>query len=189
MTTSTRQFDDILDDTLAQRARRGSGAAFAALVARHVESVYALAANMCATSQDVEEVLQQAFLAAWRQLQFLPAGARFTTWLHRIAMTTALARRRGGTSSLGLGPVFDGSPTLTELLRAALERLDDRVRAAFVLRDLLDLPVDEVAAVMEVTPAAVRRDAHRARLMLRDFIDQREAGLNSSWGRTSSAGR
>jgi DNA-directed RNA polymerase specialized sigma24 family protein len=58
------------------------------------------------------------------------------------------------------------------LLREALEFIDDRTRAVFVLRDLLDLPVDEVAAILRTTPQAVRRDAHRVRLMLRGFIDQ-----------------
>src|SRR2546423_4164155 len=87
--------DDLLpcDETLAESARSGSGAAFASLVARHGGAVYVISRNMCATGRDVEEVLQQAFLSAWRDLGSFPAGARFTTWLYGIAMNTALAHR------------------------------------------------------------------------------------------------
>ncbi len=185
------------DDALVERARRGSGGAFAVLVARHGDAVYAIARNMCATSREAEEVLQQAFLAAWRELRFFPAGARFTTWLYGIAMKTALAHRqrdrRSPSSSLEpFLPAFDragrlaankgrwlelggsssGRMEITGLLREALECADDRTRAAFVLCDLLQLPVDETAAILTISPPAVRRDAHRLRLMLRGFIDQ-----------------
>lgn len=179
MATTTEIIDP--DDTLAERARRGSGAAFAALVARHIEGVYAIAANLCATS-DVEAVLQQAFLAAWRGIVFLPAGERFTIWLQRIALATARSHRRRESCTVDS---WHEPMKITGLLRAALECLDDQARAAFVLRDLLDLTADEAAAILEVSPAAVRRDSHRARLMLRDFIDQLEGGLSPASRRTS----
>jgi RNA polymerase sigma-70 factor (ECF subfamily) len=200
MMTSGTQLDDSLaaDDSLAERARRGSGAAFAVLVTRHSDAVYAIARNMCATLREVEEVLEQAFLAAWRDLQSFPAGARFTTWLYGIAMKTVLAHRqrdRRNNPSCSLEPClpsFDGAGRLvasngrwsqldgssserievTGLLREALECVDDQIRAAFVLRDLLQLPLDEASAILETSPEAVRRDAHRLRLMLRGFIDR-----------------
>jgi DNA-directed RNA polymerase specialized sigma24 family protein len=59
---------------------------------------------------------------------------------------------------------------VTALLREALECIDDRVRAAFVLRDLVQLLAEQAAAILQTSPQAVRRDAHRARLMLRGFI-------------------
>jgi RNA polymerase sigma-70 factor, ECF subfamily len=199
MMISPKQLDDSVasDQSLADRARRGSGAAFAALVTRHREAVYAITRNMCATSGDAEEALKQAFLSTWRELASFPAGAKFTTWLYRIAMKTALAerqrdpRRASGSlepflpgfdragrlvSSNGRRPELDGSSSeriqITGLLREALECIDDQTRGAFVLRDLLLLPVDEVAAILQTSPQAVRRDAHRARLMLCGFLNQ-----------------
>ncbi len=199
MMISSKYLDDSLasDQMLADRARRGSGAAFAALVARHREAVYAIARNMCATSGEAEEALQQAFLSAWRELGSFPAGAKFTTWLYGIAMKTALehrqrdGRRSSGSlepflpgfdragllvASKGRRPELDGSSSgpmeITGLLREALECIDDRTRGAFVLRDLLLLPVDEVAAILQTSPQAVRRDGHRARLMLSGFVNQ-----------------
>src|SRR2546425_11325135 len=108
-----RQLDDspVSDDTLAERARSGSGAAFAALVRLHGEAVYGIARNMSVTARDAEEGLQQTFLSAWRDLGSLPAGARFTTWLYGIAMKTTLAYRQAHRPSpraslAGLLPAF-----------------------------------------------------------------------------------
>jgi len=192
-----RQLDDspVSDDTLAERARSGSGAAFAALVRLHGEAVYAIARNMSVTARDAEEVLQQTFLSAWRDLGSLPAGARFTTWLYGIAMKTALAYRQAHRHSPwgsleGLLPAFDRVGRLvatkgrwpelddnslepvavTGLLREALECIDDQTRAVFVLRDVAQLPAEEVATILETSPEGVLRDAHRASLMLRGFI-------------------
>ncbi len=199
MMTTDEQLDDSLvrDEALVDRARRGSGAAFAALVARHGDAVYAIARNMCATLRDAEEVLQQTFLSAWRDLKFFPAAARFTTWLYGIAMKTALAhrqrdRRRPSPSleafmpafdregrlvaSKGRRPELDGGSSerfeITGLVREALECIDDQTRAAFVLRDLVQLPVEEAAVILQTSTPVVHRDAQRARLMLRGFIDQ-----------------
>ena len=193
-----RQLDDSRtnDDTLAERARRGSGAAFAELVKLHGEAVYAIARNMSATLRDAEEVVQEAFLSAWRELSSFPAGDSFKTWLYGIAMKTALAlreahhRSRWGSlqdllpafdgagrlvETKGRWPELDGSPSeqirVTGLLREALECIDDGTRAAFVLRDLVQLPVEEVAVILQKSPQGVSQDAHRARLMLRRFVD------------------
>jgi RNA polymerase sigma-70 factor (ECF subfamily) len=199
MMISSKYLDDSVasDQILADRARKGSGAAFAALVTRHREAVYAIMRNMCATSGEAEQALQQAFLSAWRELGSFPGGARFTTWLYGIAMKTALERRqregrrssgslepflpgfdRAGrlVASKGRRPELDGSSSgpfeMTGLLREALECIDDRSRGAFVLRDILLLPVEEVAAILQTSPQAVRRDGHRARLMLSGFVSQ-----------------
>jgi RNA polymerase sigma-70 factor (ECF subfamily) len=185
------------DAALADRARGGSGAAFAALVTRHRDALFTIASNMCATRADCEHMLQQVLLAAWDQLGSFRTGTRFATWLYRIAIKTALIHpqvdRRGPSRSLeaflpafdsagrvvaGKGPwrQLDGSTSkpieIAGLLREALECIDDRLRAAFVLRDVLRLSIEDVAAVLETSPAVVLRDGHRARLMLRGFIDQ-----------------
>jgi RNA polymerase sigma-70 factor (ECF subfamily) len=194
-----QELDDCLvpDGALVERARRGSGAAFATLVARHGDAVYTIARNMCVTFGDAEAVLQQAFLAAWHDLRELPAGARFTTWLYGIAMRTALAHRQHdrprSSCSLELFlPAFDraghlvarkerwseldgsssGRIEVTGLLHEVLGCMDDQACAVFVLHDLLDLSVEEAAAILEAPPRAVRRDAYRSRLMLRGFIGQ-----------------
>src|SRR6266446_3165883 len=189
-----RQLDDprTSDETLAERARRGSGAAFAALVKLHGEAVYAIARHMSATARDAEEVVQEAFLSAWRELSSFPAGDIFKTWLYGTALAHREAHRRSPWGSLeellpafdhagrlvaskGRWPELDGSPSdqirVTGLLREALECIDDGTRAAFVLRDLVQLPVEEVAVILQKSPQDVSQNAHRACLMLRGFVD------------------
>jgi RNA polymerase sigma-70 factor, ECF subfamily len=169
------------DNALADRARIGDGTAFAALVVRHRDAAYTIARNMSATFRGCEEVLHQAFLTAWRDLSSLPAGARFETWLYGITMKIALAHRQSDRRcppcalEMGRWSVLEGRSSepdeLARLLRAALESIDDRMRAAFVLRDLLLLPAEEAAVILQTSVPAVRRDVHRARLFFRGIID------------------
>jgi RNA polymerase sigma-70 factor (ECF subfamily) len=191
MTMARDQQDGLLelDERLVERVRQGSGASFAALVARHRDAVYRIVRNMCATSSDAEEAIRQTFLSAYRDLGSLQTNGRFRTWLYGIAMRSAQAGgKRAPASQLEpLLPHFDqaghlGASTgewpdlervkLAGVLHEALECMDDGVRAAFVLCDLAELPVDEAAAILETSPSAVRQRVHRARLLLRGFLER-----------------
>jgi RNA polymerase sigma-70 factor (ECF subfamily) len=108
--------------------------------------------------------------------------------LYGLAMKAALAKRqpRRGNPLASLPPADERLAALgeqwpaalarleqmelTALLREALEYLDEDARAAFVLRDLVDLPAEEAAAILETSPQRVRHSAHRARLMLHGFL-------------------
>jgi DNA-directed RNA polymerase specialized sigma24 family protein len=74
------------------------------------------------------------------------------------------------------GPWPDDGPfgniAITVALREALEFIDDDIRVAFVLRDVLELSVDDVSAVLEASPDQVRKRTHRARLMLRGLFER-----------------
>src|SRR5205807_7151458 len=78
-------------------------------------------------------------------------------------------------ASKGRRPELEGGSSerfeITGLLREALECIDDQTRAAFVLRDLVQLPVEEVAVILQKSPQGVSEDAHRACLMLRGFVN------------------
>jgi RNA polymerase sigma factor (sigma-70 family) len=198
MTDPRRQTEDprSCDEPLAEQAGKGSAQAFAALVARHRDAVYVIARNMCATLREAEHVVQETFLSAWRSIGSLPKGSTFATWLRGIAMRSALAQRQRDRLSPQCSletflPAFDragrvvtkggfwqpdGSPRpsieVTGLLREALECVDEPIRAAFVLTDLLELPAGEAATVLETSPEALCRDAHRARLLMRGFLER-----------------
>jgi RNA polymerase sigma-70 factor (ECF subfamily) len=181
-----------VDERLVLRVRQGSGAAFAALVARYRDTVYRIARNMCSTSSDVEDAIRRTFVSAYRDIGSLQTGRRFRTWLCGIAMKKAQAGRKGVHPAPEnwlepLLPRFDQAGCLpapagewpdlervevTGVLREALECIDDGVRAAFVLCDLAELPVDEVAVILEASSSAIRQRLHRARLLLRGFLDR-----------------
>jgi RNA polymerase sigma-70 factor (ECF subfamily) len=188
---------EIADEELAARAAAGDAGAFEALVGRHQGRVYRLACRLTGSDADAQDVLQDTFLAAYRGLASFRGGSRFSTWLYRITTNAALmnrrARQRRPTGSLEeFLPRFDENgqhaPEATELkvasradelldgkllaekVRAALERLPDLYREAFVLRDLEELDTGEVAELLGVDAATVRQRVHRARLRLRGYL-------------------
>ena len=184
------------DEALARRAAAGDRDAFALLVDRHQERVYRLALRLTRAPADAEEVLQDTFLRAYRSLGGFRGEAKFSTWLFRIATNAARMLQRGRsrrpTEPLdaylprfdrqgrhardvdhGRAAAADDLLDRRRLARragAALERLPERYRTPFVLRDLEEMPTREVAAILSVSPEVVRQRVHRARLMLRGYL-------------------
>jgi RNA polymerase sigma factor (sigma-70 family) len=197
--TTRNPLDELstLDETLVEYTRLGSDAAFAVLVERHGDAVYTIARNMCAASSEADELTLRTFISACRAIRSMGLRAGFRTWLYGTAIRTALAARprRGSTATRSPEPLpapcdgvahqmplagkwpeltgrdFEGSD-LAMLLREALERIDDGVRAAFVLCDLAELPAKEAAALLQTSPREIGRRVHRARLMLISVLDE-----------------
>jgi len=197
MSTCGPRLQEARDEVLAELARVGNGAAFAVIVTRHRDAVCVIARNMCETLQDAERVVRQTFLSAWSDPGALETDSGFRTSLYRLAMKTALVHRACGSGKPSRPldpwvPAFDSTGRLEaskgrwrvasadalekmeigELLREALQRIDDRGRAAFILRDLLEVPLKEAAVILETSPEVICGEAHRVRLTLRDFIDR-----------------
>jgi RNA polymerase sigma-70 factor, ECF subfamily len=192
----------VTDEALAAEASRGDVSAFETLVIRYQSRIYRLAARLTSDT-DAPDVLQETFLQAFRHVSSFRGQSMFSTWLFRVATNAALmirrSRSRRPADPLDLFmPRFDadgghtGTPdqlrvvcrlddlidrkTLAKKARAAIARLDDGYRDAFVLRDLEELPTAEVAEVLGIEPAAVRQRVHRARLMLRGFLTEAGGG-------------
>jgi RNA polymerase sigma-70 factor (ECF subfamily) len=186
------------DETLAARAAAGDDAAFETLVARYQHRVFRLACRLTSET-DAPDVLQETFLQVYRNLPAFRGDSQFSTWLYRIATNAALmlrrARARKPAEPLDMflprfGP--DGRlvqmpealqiasrvdelldrQVLAEKAHAAIERLPDLYREAFVLRDLEELSTADVAQVLGVEPATVRQRVHRARLMVRGYLSE-----------------
>jgi RNA polymerase sigma-70 factor (ECF subfamily) len=184
------------DEMLAARAAAGDDCAFEALVSRYQARVYRLACRLT-TDADAPDVLQETFLQLYRHLPSFRGESQFGTWVYRIATNAALMHRRASArrpaeSHEVFLPQFDGqgrhvaTPAelqvasradelldrrfLAEKAREAIERLPDRYRDAFVLRDLEEMSTTDVARALGVEPATVRQRVHRARLMLRGYL-------------------
>jgi RNA polymerase sigma-70 factor, ECF subfamily len=184
------------DEALAGRAAAGDAYAFEELVSRYQGRVYRLACRL--TSEDeAKDVIQEAFLAAYRGLPGFRGDSRFSTWLYRVATNAALMHRRARPRRPAepldaFLPRFDDEGVhaaepvdllaagradeildrkiLAEKARAGLDRLPDIYRDAFVLRDLEEMTTAEVAELLGIEPAAVRQRVHRARLLLRGYL-------------------
>jgi RNA polymerase sigma-70 factor (ECF subfamily) len=186
------------DERLAVRAAAGDDTAFEWLVARYQQRVFRLACRLTSET-DAADVLQDTFLQVYRHLPTFRGDSRFGTWLYRIATNAALMHRRArarrpADSLEAFLPQFgaDGKhvPTpealriasrvdelldrqaLAEKAHAAVERLPDLYREAFVLRDLEELSTADVAQVLGVEASTVRQRVHRARLMVRGYLSE-----------------
>jgi RNA polymerase sigma-70 factor, ECF subfamily len=180
------------DAELVARAQQGDLEAFAELVRRYEHGVRAVLWRLLDDERDVEEVTQDAFVQAWKNLGSFRGDAAVFTWLYRIAVNEALARlRRKRTPLAELDEVAErelAAPARDEPHRAAETRelhafLAARVRelpleyrAPLVLRDLVGLSNAEVAAILQLSVPAAKSRIHRARMRIRDALDRWRSG-------------
>jgi RNA polymerase sigma-70 factor (ECF subfamily) len=185
------------DVQLVEGARKGEVAAFEALVERHRNRVYSLALRMLNSEEDAAEVLQDAFLSAYRNLGEFRGESQFSSWILRIAANHALMRLRHRKVTKAIEqPLEDGEPQFSERgslldavsqfkdaegqaidaeLRRAIEeataKLGDEYRQVFVLKDLEGLSYEEIGEITGDSVPAIKSRLHRARLSLRATID------------------
>lgn len=166
------------DETLVARTLDGELDAFEQLVQRHRDVVFRVAARI-AGSEDASDVSQDAFLRAFHRLDRFRAQAPFRSWLLRITQNAArdqLARRhRHAEQALSEEiPVSDRDPHRQPVsrletrerqrrLELKLRLLRDEYRSLLVLRDLEQLPYDEIAETLEMPLGSVKGRLHRAR--------------------------
>ncbi|MEZ5064576.1 MAG: sigma-70 family RNA polymerase sigma factor [bacterium] len=182
------------DADLVRRARDGDEAAFSDLVERHQGRVYNHALRMMGNVQDAEEVLQDTFVQAYRNLAKFEERSRFSTWIYRIATNEALMRLRKASRKVETSfedlahpdgeawhealhdftSALDDvqSTEIREALEKALVELPEEYRIVFTLRDIDGFTNAEVADILEISVAAVKSRLHRSRLFLRDRLAQ-----------------
>jgi RNA polymerase sigma factor (sigma-70 family) len=163
------------DEILVEFARQGRCDALGILMRRHEDAVYNIVHNLCGSSPEAEELIYQTILSAWWENGSPGPNGSFRTWILGKAIQAALAARRHEAS-----PAFDRSD-LAGRLREALDRLDDQVRAAFVLCDLAEIPGHEAAMILHASPREIRQRVHRARLMLIGELDGSSRRPVSQW--------
>jgi RNA polymerase sigma-70 factor (ECF subfamily) len=165
------------------RAREGDNDAFRALVERHGRSAFRLAFRMTGNEQDAEDVVQESFLRAYRQLGRFESRANFGTWLHRIVANCSVDHLRarqahqGGNSldevvdlvvSEGPGPErLARSAEIHGCVAAALDRLSPLERAAFTLRHYEGRSINEIGRTLGLGTSAAKHSVFRAVRKLR----------------------
>ncbi|HEY3018785.1 MAG TPA: sigma-70 family RNA polymerase sigma factor [Solirubrobacteraceae bacterium] len=174
---------------LVARARSGERAAFEELVRRHADALFAVVVRFVGRSDEAEEIVQEAFLRAWRSIDRFEGRSQFFTWLYRIAINEAKRHsQRNATAratvSLEDAPVED-APDWSEApearlaggearraLEHAVRALPWDYRAPLVLRDVEGLSTSDAAAIMDLSEAAFKSRLHRARLVVRRAMDR-----------------
>jgi RNA polymerase sigma-70 factor, ECF subfamily len=172
------------------RARQGDDDAFRALVERHSVQAFRLAFRMTGNEQDAEDVVQESFLRAYRQLGRFQARSNFGTWLYRIVANCSVdhlrsrkARRADAdveTLDASAAPIVAGQPGPERLARSteirlrvsrALEDLSPLERAAFLLRHHEGRSIEEIGRTLGLRTSATKNSVFRAVRKLRAALE------------------
>lgn len=171
-----------LDPTVA-RARDGDTDAWREVYHDHVERIYALCLRMTGSAEEAEERTQDVFVRAWEKLGQFRGDSRLSTWLHRLAVNVVLQSRRSSgrrrhrersTDDLeryGHEAVRAMPGTRVDLERA-IAGLPDGARRMLVLRDVQGYAYREIAEIEGVSLGTVKAQIHRARSLVREFLDR-----------------
>ena len=170
-----REASEAVEDSRAVgAAARGDRRAFERLYRRHVGRVYALCLRLAGQRETAEDCVQETFVSAWRALPGFQARSRFSTWLHRIAVNTVLARQRGLVARLECATDEDAggldrrsvedAPPLD--LEAAIAALPDGARHVLVLVGVYGFSHEEAATELGSAVGTSKAQLHRARQLL-----------------------
>ena len=172
------------DSVAVARAKAGDGDAFRVLVDRHSRSVFRLAYRLTGNEQDAEDVVQETFLRAYKQLRNFESRASFGTWLYRIAANYSLdlvrARKRHAENTEVMPIVPSDSPGPDRLLvsgliqkcvAATLDDLTRQERTAFVLRHFEGQSIAEIGAALGLSATATKHSVFRAVQKLRRALE------------------
>jgi len=180
------------DATVVAEVCGGNAEAFRALVDRHSRSVFRLAYRMTGNEQDAEDIVQETFLKAYRQIGRFEQRSSFSTWLYRIAANCAtdMLRQRPRTASNLALDAEEGPGAVEELpadrptpeqsvysaqvqrkVASALEGLTRAERAAFVLRHYEGRSIDEIGKILGLRTSATKHSVFRAVQKMRRALE------------------
>jgi RNA polymerase sigma-70 factor (ECF subfamily) len=188
------------DSTLVALAKNGNISAFEKLIKRYEDSIFSLAYRILQDKEKAYDVLQETALSAFKNLKKFKGKSAFSTWLYKIALNYALMHKRKqkslekkmtfipteneskiyesiDTEELSNIQTVDDNPikTLEEqelinILNDSLNKLPEKYRTVFILKELEGKSIEEVAKILNLSPAAIKTRLHRSRLFLRELM-------------------
>ena len=185
------------DGEIVRRVTGGEPALFEVLMRRHNQRVYRAARAVVRDEAEVEDIMQQAYMNAFAHLHQFEERAQFSTWLVRIVLNEAFARRRRRQPWTGgaMDPTDAGdhdmhalsatqadpehlayASELRRILEHAVDALPDSYKVVFVLRDIEGMTTGEAGDCLGLGEEAVKTRLHRARGMIRRTLSERIGG-------------
>ena len=169
------------DVALVERARSGDTRAFERLYREHAGKVYGLCLRMTRDAALAEDCTQETFVNAWRALGRFETRSSLGTWLHRIAVNVALAKRRKATpviASQEIDAEEDAvetewtleTPLEVQEIEAAVGDLPEGARDVLVLYAIYGYSHAEAAEMLGIAEGTCKAQLHRARGLLRDRL-------------------
>ena len=186
---------DIYPDeaSLIEALKRGDPEACACMIKEYAPRVYAIAIRMLNDPDDAEEVLQETFISACKNINKFEERSALGTWLHRIATNAALMhlrKRKHREVSLDEPIEVQGGDDIyrevqdwtlapddhamnsevRDVLEKAIAELPDTLRTVFILREIEGYSTEETAQILGISVSAAKVRLHRARLRLRQIL-------------------
>lgn len=176
--------DDLAE--LVAAAQAGERQAFDELVRRTYVEMYTLAVRLTANEEDASDVVQEAYLRAWKGIRRFRGDSQFTTWMYRITANAAstMTQRRRRQQVTHIDDVAEPvetrlehqpegaaeSAAALEELSVAVSVLPPKLRAIIVLKDVYGLSHEDIAEELGISVAAAKVRLHRGRKKLRDLL-------------------
>jgi RNA polymerase sigma-70 factor (ECF subfamily) len=187
--TSATSAERTTDEEIVRRVLAGERGLYALLLPRHNQRLFRAARGILRRDDEAEDVVQQAWVAAFENLDQFRHESSFATWLTRIAVNEALGRLRRSNrrADLALVEVKDEAAMATDypspeedvaaremgvLLERRIDALPDLYRVVFILREVQELDTADTAACLGLTEETVRVRLHRARHMLQESLTE-----------------
>ena len=199
MPTKNPALSPLTDDDLVMMAQGGDNEAFTELIERHQPTCKRLAFSVLKDKQDAEDEVQNALWKAYEHIGQFQRDAKFSTWLSRIVLNQCLMRLRKDkrarflyldegvageeVSRLDLPDLGEGpeeilaNSEISEALRTEIQRIPPLMRDVVLLRDVQELPMQDVAQKLGISVAAAKSRLLRARLELRGRMEKHMAGF------------
>ena len=183
------------DETLVASAQRGEASAFDVLVERYKQRLYATVYHMTGNHEDANDLVQDAFIKAYKSLQSFKGQSSFYTWIYRIAInrTINFLKRRKDRGHLSLNNVQSDVETdpdyvelmshvthrrevglneLQEKLNEALQKLSEEHRAVVIMHDVQGMTHADIAKATGCSEGTVRSRLYYARQQLQGLLSQ-----------------
>lgn len=167
------------ESQLIRHACDGDARAVRTLYERYAPRVYAVVRRIAGDDETAQDYAQEAWIRAIRALPSFRGDARFSTWLHRIAVNSALqALRKAETRQKRESPMPDaipvpaagGDPLLADRLEAALDRLPEGMRRVLILHDVEGYTHEDIGELLGVAPGTSKSQLFKARAKMRQWL-------------------
>jgi RNA polymerase sigma-70 factor, ECF subfamily len=178
--------EGIGDAECVRRVQQGDTDSFEVLVRRHEKAIFNLVYRLLGNYDEAAEVSQEVFLSAFRSIHQFRGEANFSTWLYRIGLNHASTRRKSLQTSQQRHIALDGTEVIADgavdpaksvehkeiqqRVQQALNSLDPEDARIVLLRDLQDIPYEDVAEMLDIPVGTVKSRLHRARQALKTSL-------------------
>ncbi len=180
-----------IDYALIRAIQGGDMVAFNTMVDRYKKRLMNVIGRMLSSTEEAEDVVQETFVRVYQHRQSFNFQHCFSTWIYTIALNLArnelrkrkkfkfleISEMQGNEAEIAVDPELPSS--FPKALERAIKGLPEKYRSAFILRDVQEMPYNEVAVVLDVPLGTVKSRVNRARQMLRENLEPRMEEYNA----------